>query len=83
MKSRKEAGPGFQHFDKIMPEKKTHEVKIMSDCVNNLCEDNDAHFIVDLGKGNVKLMRRIVAYIIEYLKINNSLVVKKAYFFCF
>ena len=61
MKSRKEAGPGFQHFDKIMPEKKTHEVEIMSDCVNNLCEDNDAHFIVDLGKGYIQISRRILA----------------------
>ena len=82
LKSRKEAGPGFQHFDKIMPEKKTHEVEIMSDCVNNLCEDNDAHFIVDLGKGYVKLMRRIVAYINEYLKIKNFLVVKNSIIIC-
>ena len=40
----------LDHFDKIMPEKKMHEVEKMSKVVRQLCNENDAHFIVDLGK---------------------------------
>ncbi len=45
----------FKDFDKIMPEKKTHEVELMSEYVNNLCQQNDAHFIVDLGNNPYKI----------------------------
>ena len=43
------AAQSFQHFDKIMPEKKTHEVELMSNLVNNLCHENEADFLIDLG----------------------------------
>jgi len=46
---------GFQHFDKIMPVKKTHEVERMSVVVNNLCINNDTNFLVDLGSGKAYL----------------------------
>ena len=42
----------FKDYDKIMPEKKTHEVELMSEYVNNLCQQNDAHFLVDLGNSH-------------------------------
>ena len=40
----------FEHFDRIMPHKKTHEVALMSKYVEKLCEEHSSKFLVDLGK---------------------------------
>ena len=52
----------FEHFDKIMPEKKTHEVKEMSKLVQHLCLQNDSKFLVDLGKHWSRLMNTYLQY---------------------
>ena len=39
----------FEHFDRIMPHKKTHEVTLMSKYVEKLCEEHSSNCLVDLG----------------------------------
>ena len=54
-----DSAEGLQHWDKIMAEKKTHEVERMSALVHHLVKQHDISCLVDLGSGKAYLSQVI------------------------
>ena len=64
---------GLQHWDKIMAEKKTHEVERMSKFVKSLVSRHDISCLVDLGSGKAYLSQVISSlYNIPVLAIDGK-----------